>query len=393
MLGLLTAASPEQLDELAREELVIVDAASRDRFGAGQLGRYRVRSDTRARVFAECCEWLDDLDVDDVETRRLVRRCSTDEPVPLTVAARLLRHAGQRLLEALSERPRVTILDRTRVVGMAPDPDGVWLSLRGNGGVRRRRASTLVLGIGGAPRFPPDIRPDPAVDRHSDVVLRDPGLRVLLSRLDPQRPQVSIVGGSHSAFAVARRLLRTDVPWADGSIRILHRSPILMTYADVEAARADGQSVGADDICPATGLVHRFGGLRTDAAALYRRVRSGAEPRVDLVAMNAQSAGALGPPDGEEQRVWATGYDSPVQSLLSADNDRQVSARPAATWDGAGRLVINGQVSSRVFGMGLGTARPRSERTGGEPAFTGSIDGVWFYQRVVAPQLLDLLTT
>jgi hypothetical protein len=77
---------------------------------------------------------------------------------------------------------------------------------------------------------------------------------------------------------------------------------------------------------------------------------------------------------------------------LSADNDHERSAAPAATWDGDGRLVIDGRVSPRVFGMGLGTARPRSERTGGEPAFTGSIDGVWFYQRVVAPQLLDLLT-
>lgn len=390
MLGLLTAANPEQLDELAREELVIVDAASRDRFGAGQLGRYRVRSDTRARVFAECCEWLDDLDT---ETRQLVRRCSTDEPVPLTMAARLLRHAGQRLLEALSERPRVTVLDRTRLVAMAPDPDGVWLSLRGNGAVRRLRASTLVLGIGGAPRFPSDVRPDPAVDRHSDAVLRDPGLRVLLSGLDPQRPRVTIVGGSHSAFAVARRLLRADVPWVDGSIRILHRSPILMTYADVEAARADGQSVGADDICPVTGLVHRFGGLRTDAAALYRRVRSGVEQRVQLVPLDGRDAAELGPPHGREQRVWATGYDSPVQTLLSADNGRDVSAAPAATWAGDGRLVLDGRLSPRVFGMGLGTARPRSDRTGGEPAFTGAIDGVWFYQRVVAPQLLELLMT
>ncbi|MFL6099787.1 MAG: SidA/IucD/PvdA family monooxygenase [Actinomycetales bacterium] len=394
MLGLLTAASREQLDELAREGLVIVDAASRERFGAGQLGRYRVRSDTRGRVFTEYCEWLeggfdDDLDA---ETRRLMRRCSTDEPVPLTVAGRLLRQAGQRLVEALSKRPRVTILDRTELVSMAPDPDGVELSLRGNGGVRRLRASTVVLGIGGAPRFPSDVRPDLAVDVHSDSVLRDPGLRALLSRLDPQRPRVAVVGGSHSAFAVAGRLLRTDLPWTDGSIRILHRSPILMTYSDVEAARADGQSVAADDICPATGLVHRFGGLRTDAAALYRRVRSGAEPRVRLVPMSGRPADELGPPDGREQRVWATGYDSPVRSLLSVDNHRAASTPTAASWDGDGRLVVDGRVSPRVLGMGLGTARPRTERTGGEPAFTGSIDGVWFYQRVVAPQLLELLT-
>jgi hypothetical protein len=242
----------------------------------------------------------------------------------------------------------------------------------------------VVLGLGGAARLP--VGADPNVDLHSDPVLREPGLRTLLSRLDPVRPTVTIVGGSHSAFAVARRLLRTDVPWRPGAIEVRHRSPIRLTYADAAAARADGQVVRTEDVCPATGLVHRFGGLRTDAAALYRAVRSGAERRIRLVPLTGVSVRSDFRDAGGGPTVWATGYGSAVEPLLSSGNGHD-----SIRWDGDGRLVVDGRVWPGVFGMGLGTGRPRSARTGGEPAFHGSVDGVWFYQRIVAPQLLELV--
>lgn len=383
MLGLLTAAGPEELAALTADELLIVDSGPAGGYGAGRLGGYRVRSDTRARVFAECVEWLGGSV--SRETQRLVTRCSTDEPVSLGVAARLLRRSGGELLERLRNVPRVRVLDRTRLVELAAGPEGgVVLTWRARGVVERRIVDRVVLGLGGRPRFP--VVPDPAVDIHSDPVLRDPGLRALLGRLDPARPRVTIVGGSHSAFAVARRLLRTDVPWRPGAIEVLHRSPIRTTYADVAAARADGQVVGPEDVCPATGLVHRFGGLRTDAAALYRAVRSGAEQRVQLVPLTGELADHLGARSRRRPTVWATGYGSPVSSLLSSGNRER-----SAGWDPDGRLVVDGQVWPGVFGMGLGTGRPRSRRTGGEPGFHGSVDGVWFYQRIVAPQLLELV--
>ena len=103
-----------------------------------------------------------------------------------------------------------------------------------------------------------------------------------------------MVGGSHSAFAVAGLLLRAPVPWRPGAITIAHRSPVLVTYPDVAAARADGAGVAAGQLCPATGMVHRFGGLRSDAAALYRRVRQGTERRVRLVPVPDGSAWLAG---------------------------------------------------------------------------------------------------
>jgi hypothetical protein len=372
------------LAALARDELLIVDASPRSGFGAGRLGGYRVRSDTRARVFAECVEWLGDST--SPQTKRLIARCSTDEPISLAVAAQLLRRSGDELLQRLQDRPRVRVLDRTRLVGLSRRRDGVALTLRTRGSVEERIVDQVVLGLGGRSRFPASVVPDIATDIHSDPVLRDPGLRALVSRLDPGRPRVAVVGGSHSAFAVARRLLRADLPWAAGAIEVFHRSPVRMTYADTAAARVDGAVVRPEDVCPATGLVHRFGGLRTDAAALYRRVRSGEERRVQLIPLTGELTDHIGSAR-RPATVWATGYDSPVGSLLSPGNGEP----GAAHWDPEGRLVVDGQVWPGVFGMGLGTGRPRSARTGGEPAFHGSVDGVWFYQRIVAPQLLELL--
>ena len=71
--------------------------------------------------------------------------------------------------------------------------------------------------------------------------------------------------------------------------------------------------------------------------------------------------------------VAATGYTSAVQALW-----------PGADWDGEGRLLDpEGAVVPHVYGLGLGTRRPRGELVlAAEPAFHGAIDGAWFYAAV-----------
>jgi L-lysine 6-monooxygenase (NADPH-requiring) len=378
VLGLLTAACAE---DGVGDYLTVIHAGPPHRFGAGRLPGYAVRSDTRARVFAECVEGL--APPAGSPAAQLLRRCSTEEPVPLRVAGALLAVAGQSLLGRLRADRRVTVLDRTRVVGLRAAGESVALTLRTAGHVRSIEVGAAVLGIGGAPIVPADQDGGRRPGLHSDAVLRRSGRRELIDQLDQRHPRVTIVGGSHSAFAVAQVLLRSGVPWTRGAIRIAHRSRILLTYGDIDAARADGEVVYPDDVCPVTGLVHRFGGLRTDSAALFRRIRDGVEPRVRLVGLTGGPDALLEVTSGVEPVVWATGYGSPVDALLESD--------APATWDPQGRLVVDRSVVPRVYGLGLGTRRRRGPGTGGEAAFTGSIDGVWFYQQVVAPQLLELV--
>jgi hypothetical protein len=288
------------------------------------------------------------------------------------VAARLLGYTGSRLLDGLREQPGVHVM-QDRLVGLRAGAGSVRLRLASGGQIVARQA---VLALGGWPWLPPELAGSDVL--HSDEVLRADGYADLLAALPADDPRVTIIGGAHSAFAVAGLLLRAPVNWAPAAITVAHRSRIRVTYPDAATARADGRLVRPDDICPATGMVDRFGGLRADAAQLYQRVRRRQEPRVRLVRSASTDRGELPTADVV---VAATGYTSAVQALW-----------PGADWDGEGRLLDpEGAVVPHVYGLGLGTRRPRSERTGGEPAFHGAIDGAWFYQNIVAPQVLEQL--
>jgi hypothetical protein len=375
-LGLLSSALlGGSLDALLDDGLAILDASPAGRFGQGRLGRYQVRSDTRARVFAECAGPL--LDGTGAPGD-LLGRCRSDQPVPLPVAAALLAEAGRNVLGHLRARPGGTVRSRTRVCGVSAGPDGVWL--RG-AGWRPVRASRVVFAVGGRPWIPPDLPAGGRLLLHSDQVLRDGGYRTLLAWLAGRVRRVTVVGGSHSAFAVVGRLLRAPVRWAPGAITVAHRSPILVTYPDTGAARVDGVDPRPEQICPLTGVVHRFGGLRSDAAAVYRSVRGGSEPRVRLLRVPPGWDWLDVAARDDPVIVAATGYSSAAAGLLGEGR-----------WDAAGRFrTPSGAVLPHVYGLGLGTARPRGPGTGGEPAFGGAIDGVWFYQNVVAPQVLPLV--
>lgn len=372
---LMAAARSGTLDALLDDGLTVVDAGSAEHFGSGQLGGYLVRSDTRAAVFAEC---VASMPGGDALAERLLGQLGTDDPVPLGIAATLLATVARRLLAMLHAHPGAEVRSSTRVESLRPAGNGVTLRAAGRSPLQASRA---ILAVGGRPRIPPGLPSRGKLLLHSEHVLRQDGYRAVLARLAAGVPRVTIIGGSHSAFAVAGLLLRAPLGWAPGAITIAHRSPVLLTYPHRAAARADGVPVADDQVCPATGIVHRFGGLRADAAVLYRRVRDGDEPRIRLVPVPAGWAWSADVARDDPVTVAATGYGSAASGLLDGGDGR---------WDGAGRLrAATGDIVPHVYGLGLGTECRRDRGTGGEPAFTGTIDGVWFYQNVVAPGLLS----
>jgi hypothetical protein len=376
--GLLAAAvRTGALDALLDDGLTLIAAGSPEQFGGGRLGGYLVRSDTRAAVFAET---VAPVIGPGPAADGLLDGWGQDEPVPLAVAAEVLAGAGRRLLSRLRAHPGAVVRSATQVAAVGIGSDDVIVRVAGQPPIR---ASRVIFAVGGHPHMPPRRPAGQRLLLHSDQVLRQDGYQRVLARLTGVPPRVTIIGGSHSAFAVAGLLLRAPLRWAPGAITVAHRSPVRVTYSDRAAAGADGVLVDADQVCPATGVVHRFGGLRADAADLYRRVRDGGERRVRLIPVPATAAWPGDWPGDADVVVAATGYESAAFGLLGGT---------AGSWDAAGRLrtATDGLVP-RAFGLGLGTQRRRGPGTGGEPAFRGGIDGVWFYQNVVGPELLSLV--
>jgi hypothetical protein len=355
--ALLSAArAAGALDGWLEHGLLVVDPGGD---GSGRLGQYAVRSDTTGRVFAEVSR--DALPASDAA---LLARCDADEPVPLSVAAALLAAAARPTLSAIAPARVVGV-----VTGLRPGRNGIEVTVATDTGPRSLLARRVVIASGGRALIPAAIVGLGVDVVHSDAVIRGQVVG---------EGHVVIVGGSHSAFSAARVLLAQPQV---GSVTIHHRAPVRVTYADRSAAAADGCRFGPQDVCPATGRVFRFGGLRTDSAELYRAIRDGAETRVRLTGR---------PIDAERARsadlvVAATGYGPRVGSLLPP------GAGPA-TFDHHGALHVAGRMVAGVFGLGLGAGHRRDLATGGEPSFCGAIDGVWFYRNVVAPALLERLS-
>lgn len=297
-----------RIEQRAQRGMQIVSAGPAERFGAGRLGDYLVRSDTRGHVFVECAR--PHLETGKRCDRDAVQTCETNEPVDLASAADLLARAGRHLLRRAGGIREVTVRASTQVTGLrSTGTDGALVELATTRGTVL--ADEVLLALGGRPWAPSITRPVDALALHSDVALQAPGMASILHTLSHGEPRVTIVGGAHSAFAVAGLLLRLPLAWSAGSITVLHRRPVLVTYPDTGAARADGVDVRADCVCPDTGIVHRFGGLRADSAALFRRVHDGDDPRVHLVRVDSPELHTCDP-----VVIAATGYRSRVMDLV-----------------------------------------------------------------------------
>ncbi len=374
----------------------LVEAGPPDQLGRGRLDRYDVASDTPGRVFVETAA----LDLENLpaaersHVAKLLARCETEKAIPLAWAADLFHLRARQGIHRLGMRDRVTVRSHARVTRLATTADGFELGLETPDGANRVRCRAVVLATGGRPRMPKGLVP-PTSGRmlHSESALSMSQADLTRFAADSGTSEVVIVGGSHSAFSVADRLLRLDEAktLADDAITLVHRSPIKVSYADRAAADADGFVYDESDVCPVTGRVFRFGGLRSASAELWRRWRDGRERRLRLVDLGVIGGGERRW-DHAERLVAATGYEAAAGALVPQLFAPAPDGNRHPRIDAKGRyLDAHGHVIPGLYGIGLGSAVTRGPASGGEPSYAGPVDGLWYYQNVVAAEVVRSL--
>jgi hypothetical protein len=202
--------------------------------------------------------------------------------------------------------------------------------------------------------------------------------------------RIVILGGSHSAYAVAWALL--ELPGAatlnEGQIAIVQRRPPRVFYPDKAAADADQYPVDPGDICPRTQRVNRMGGVRGHGRDIWRRIthRPGteAEKRVvvlDIADLDEAELRTL--MDGAALVAPCLGYRSATLPIID-QNGRRLALRADANGDAVGddcRLgLTDGSRLPNVYGIGLGTGFRPSLAMGCEPNFSGQANSLWLYQ-------------
>lgn len=406
---LLSASRSGLLDRLLADGVAIVERGHV--LGSGCIGRYAIHSDSTGNTLASCVFGNQHPAFAALRDHPAAKAVAGygNRSVPLSLVSALMTLVGSALrdLMAASGNP---VLFGHEAIDATRTRDGLWRT-------RLRRCSDgaeisvcsrfLILATGGhqpisriASRIVGGrgLLPSCATKLvQSDEALTAGGLATIGSRLAAGRnKRIAIVGSSSSALACANAVLKAPFgcDLEPGAIALLHRRPLRLFYPSVSAALADGYNeFGNDDLCPITGFVFRFSGLRFEARELVMAAR-GIGGRPPERRLRLHQVGTEHDPlaihllDQADIVISALGYCARGLPLATATGKRldlfadESGARPLV--DSLCRVLDrNGTAIEGLFGIGLGTGFFSREIVGGEPSFSGQTNSLWQWQNAV----------
>jgi hypothetical protein len=358
------AARAGRLQELLNRGVAVV--GNTPSIGSGKLGEYKIRSNSPGGDFLEPFEASIDRCFEEAlagENAQELRR-NEDQILPLNAIGRFIDCVGRRVHELLEQHPACVYLHEA-AGAVQTQPDG---SIRVITDKHILSAQSVVLATGGRPKAK-----DANGTINADAYLRNPN--EVHNTLE-DAAEIRVIGSSHSAFSVAHTLLQHSAEnGINIRVRIQHRSPIRLFYDLQKETPPEWYGYSAEDVCPKTNRLHRFGGLRGDARQLYLRIQAGEETRVLFESGNSAENSFTG------ATIDATGYETnllplidhdgkPISLALSEDGQTNVNAY-------GGVKASDQEVVPNIYGIGLGYGiRPNGI---GEPRFNGRLDGVNVY--------------
>jgi hypothetical protein len=410
------------LSALLDAGLIVVDRG--DRLGDGAIGDYAINSDSSAETFLSA--------VDGNPDPVLAAAARTPEAdalrpygkgaVPLKLVGRFMRQVGLALRSRIDAHEGCAVLCGQEAVSTQRLPDGRWLTVLRSAtpdGVPHLQhivSSNLIVATGASQpvaRMAEEQVAGLCLGElggkllQSGDILTDAGAERVRERIAGRdRPRIVVIGGSTSAASCAYRLLSIAT---SAQIDILCRDEIRIFYPSRDAARADGYVAFDDtaDVCPISGFVFRFGGMRFDNRDLMMRCLGigghDPEPRLRLYRLRPD-----GEPDPEARSllqdadlvVAALGYRPHGLPVLDEEGQplsllKQAGWRAPMVGEDCGILDANGNEIPGLFGIGLAAGFNPCPRMGGEPSFRGQANGLWLWQndigRLVVKGLLSRL--
>ncbi|WNM08832.1 aminotransferase DegT [Komagataeibacter nataicola] len=342
---LLAASRIGQLPQLLDAGVTLVEQGGT--IGSGMLGRYVINSDSAAETFVDAITANPVPELARLTHHPLVEmiRSHGRQPLPLRIVADFLDVVGQVLTEIIAAHPASRLLTGWRLETLRQQADGHWLAdLAATRGAHRQQvvAGKVVLALGAcqpqARLYTENVASRPLLPRYegrivqSDALLAPEGVHTLRAMLAGcENPRITIIGGASSALSSANVILRDmGEQIAPGHLTLLHQSRLKLFYRTAEEAQADGYAdFSANDICPVSQFVHRFGGLRYDSRNLAMRLLgiAGAppEPRLHALRMTPDNTARIQDLlDHSDAIIACLGY-SPRRVRVQATNGQPIA--------------------------------------------------------------------
>lgn len=417
---IVSAAQDGRLDELLEHGVFVIEQG--ESLCAGSIGHYRITGNTPAASFVR---WLGnpasrdlfEAVAADSATKVLLRRGSWYPP--LRLVGSYLESVGVALRQILESHEACTVALATSVRSVRLLADGgVRVIAEPTGDSAESfsvTAAHAVIAMGGCePTGLETLSLLPGITLagfesklcHASALIDDRlGPPPHLVEAVRETGSAVVVGGSHSGWSAAWVLLHDRAFRGPGGepprVTVLHRRPLLFFYDTAPEARAAGYDFDEVlDVCPSSGNVYRYGGLRapdTRALALaavgsgrrkppVRAVRLVDEPEVRTdVRRTLDAAGLV---------VGAVGFHARLPELAWEDGRR---LEPAVSGGGlvvtrdAKLVTADGAVVPEILACGLGAGLAADSGLVCEPSYAGRLDGVPLYQNEVGRIVLGSL--
>jgi hypothetical protein len=410
---LLAARRSNLLQELVEKGLRIIEKTNV--IGSGEIGNYSIRSDSLANSFIASSS-VEGIPV----LQHLLEKFPGSmlaqlkgHPVNLTMVADYLTELGNEFRSWMQNNHTDAFITGTQALCSRQQSDKTWITDCQNvdGFVEKLHSQTLVLATGATQTdcllYKEKVAGESLLPKFiektvlSKEILGQSGELKLAKFLNGKKfPKVAIVGGSHSAIASAYVCLHKakDLEFSSGSVTILHRHPLSLTYSSPEAAREDGYTAfNSEDICPKTGRVFPLAGFRCDSRELIRKTLGlgGLKPELRLRLFKLEEDSYLEAKQILEEAdliIASLGYRPRALPLLDCNN-RKISTlselginKPLV--DERSRVLdANEHTIPGVFAIGLSAGYPLAGRYG-EPSFTGQANGLALWQSDIGEELV-----
>ncbi len=378
----------------------------------GNLTSYNINSDTLSNVFLECLEGetASILQLDSIQEEIKHIQSYSGKAIPLKKLKHYFRQLGKVFQETLEKNRDCTFFMNssvTKIVRLDSEKYLVYMSNQDQPLI----TNNLVLALGGKHK---QIEPGFTINNllisdynqkllDSDLVLQNEFTEAKLKKLN-RKSKIVILGGSHSAFSCAHRLIVQfgENFFENENIEIWCRKAPKIFYNSREEALLSGYSdFSESDICPVTKRVYRLAGLRMDGRSLYLKM-IGLDKLSAIKSVKLKLLSEFGNELEKSLKeadliISALGYTMNMIPGFSQNGERlNFYGRSTGIWVNEKCQVLdeNGEIFPNLYATGMATGFIPSGELGGESTFTGQTNGVWYYQNVIAEMILsDLFDT
>jgi hypothetical protein len=207
--------------------------------------------------------------------------------------------------------------------------------------------------------------------------------------------EVLLIGGGHSTFLLVDILGRQNL---NLSVSLVFRSTPKLFYYSKEEAMAANYSFASEDVCPVTGRINRFSGIRALSREHYLDV-SRSRPSVGFhrisIVQNDNDTAILSALNRAAVVISTTGFTTQLPSLTKHEQPIKLAyaedGQPISSVEGVESVSHRKLPGLIMFGIGAGW--PILPHFGGEPRLHGKgrMDGVWLYQFDIGDAILERL--